>query len=88
MRKHLENADRYFELADTVVAKRIQVPAKDMFATDWACLEAVIALANRFGPGMVVTKWKGRDNYNITHAERRDRWDRPDVHAVYFTKAR
>jgi len=44
-----------------------------------------MAQALRFGPGMVVVKHDTRANFNITHAERPDLWDRPDVTVLFRT---
>jgi hypothetical protein len=43
------------------------------FRVNWKDRDAVIAYAKRLGPGQVVIKHPGRDNYNITHASRPDR---------------
>lgn len=64
----------------------MKIPASDIFGCDYTDLKQVKALADRMGPGLVVVKWKDRPNYNITHAARRDRWDRPGVKALHFTK--
>lgn len=57
-----------------------------MFASvDWKDLKSVIAAAERLGPGMLVVKHPGRDNYNITHAERRDLWFKPGVQVLHST---
>lgn len=62
-----------------------RVSARVVFGTDYTSLEAVVELAKRLGPGMVVIKHDGRNNYNITHKSRRDRWDLPYVTVVYDT---
>lgn len=52
---------------------------------NWNNLPEVIALAKKLGPGMVVIKHSDRTNYNITHAERRDRWDNPNITVLHKT---
>lgn len=39
---------------------------------NWTDKQSVIAYAKRLGKGMIVIKRPDRDNYNITHAERAD----------------
>lgn len=56
-----------------------------MGKTDWKNLESVKALARKFGTGMLVVKHDDRPNYNITHAARRDLWDKPTVKVLYKT---
>ena len=63
----------------------MRVSGKEVFKTDYCDLKQVIALANRMGPGMVVIKHDSRDNYNITHTERRDRWNIPGVVVCHRT---
>lgn len=64
---------------------KLRLPMGEVMDTDWTNAESVIALAKRFGPGMTVIKHVDRTNYNITHTERRDRWDVPGVAVVYHT---
>lgn len=52
---------------------------------DWKNLNQVKNLAKSFGPGMLVVKHDDRPNYNITHAERVDLWDKPSVKVLYRT---
>lgn len=52
---------------------------------DWTNLESVQALARKLGGGQVVVKHHDRPNYNITHASRRDLWDKPGVTVVCRT---
>lgn len=52
---------------------------------NWDNLVEVKAFADRLGPGMVVIKTAHRRNYNITHENRKDRWDRKGVTVVYRT---
>jgi len=51
--------------------------------TDYTDVNAVIALAKRFGKGMTVYKHPGRQNYNITHTSRRDLWAIPGAVVAY-----
>lgn len=46
----------------------MRVPAGQVFDCDFTDLEAVIALCKALGPGSVVVR--GKDNFNITGAER------------------
>lgn len=52
---------------------------------DWTDLHAVILFAKAMGPGMVVIQHATRHTYNITHAERKDRWDVDGVTVYYRT---
>lgn len=45
-----------------------------MNKVNWFSKESVIAYAERLGPGMTVFLHPDRDNYNITHTERVDRY--------------
>jgi len=56
---------------------------KNPFRVDWTNLEEVIAYAKGMGVGQTVFKHPDRDNYNITHTERTDRY-RPEW-VVYQT---
>lgn len=47
----------------------------DIFKMDFTDLAMVKALADQLGPGQVVYKHPNRPNYNITHAERLDRYE-------------
>ncbi len=49
------------------------------FRVDWTDLEAVKDYARQCGPGMVVIKRAERPNFNITHAERTDRYVASEV---------
>ena len=53
---------------------------------DWSDLFQVKRLARQFGRGTCVIKHAGRANYNITHHERRDQWDIPNVSLVFVVK--
>jgi hypothetical protein len=59
-----------------------------VFDTDFTNKDAVIALANKLGSGLVVIKRKGILTYNIVHEARRERWDKPGVKAIHFTSGR
>ena len=54
------------------------------FRVDWTNLDAVISYAKQLGPGMTVFKHPARDNYNITHSSRMDRY--PDSWVVFQTQ--
>ncbi|WP_292336668.1 hypothetical protein [Mesorhizobium sp.] len=41
--------------------------------------------ARKLGKGQTVFKVAGRANYNITHTERRDRWEQPGHRVVMHT---
>ncbi|WP_292553383.1 hypothetical protein [Mesorhizobium sp.] len=56
-----------------------------MSKIDWTNIVDVIGYARRLGPGQTVFKVPGRANYNITHTERRDRWDRPGYRVICHT---
>lgn len=60
---------------------RVRIPQK----INWCDLDAVIALAESFGPGHLVVKHADRDNYNITHEERTDLWFKPGVQVLHST---
>jgi hypothetical protein len=49
------------------------------FKVDWKDRDAVIAYARNLGPGMTVFKVPGRDNYNITHTSRPERYKGAEV---------
>ncbi len=64
----------------------MKVVAREVFNIDWTNLDAVKALANKFGPGMSVYKHPDRLNYNITHSTREDaERDGVKIHVVYRT---
>ncbi|MBP7109818.1 MAG: hypothetical protein KBA90_14760 [Chitinophagaceae bacterium] len=46
----------------------------NMFKLDWKNKEAVIAYAKKLGKGQTVYKHPERDNFNITHTSRTDRY--------------
>jgi hypothetical protein len=48
--------------------------AGNPYRVNWRKLEEVKAYADELGPGQVVIKVPGRDNYNITFKERTDRY--------------
>jgi hypothetical protein len=58
---------------------------------DWTNLDDVIKLANKFGKGMprhdgqTVMRTAGSKSFGLTHTERRDIWDRPNVTVLYQT---
>jgi hypothetical protein len=64
--------------------KRRKLPDRgvSLQGVDWSNKADVMGQARRLGPGMTVVKHADRPNYNITHTERRDLWDRPGVTVV------
>lgn len=56
------------------------------FKLNWKDLNEVID-ACREMPGCIVVKHEDRDNYNITHLARRDRWDLPGVEVLWPPEA-
>jgi hypothetical protein len=58
---------------------------KQLRDIDWSDIKQVQEYAKYLGKGMVVIKHATRDNYNITHASRTDRWLIPGVTTILFT---
>jgi len=54
---------------------------------DWSDLNAVIAYAKKLSThsSMTVMRKAGLKTFSITHTERRDLWDRPDVTVMHQT---
>ncbi|CRY10863.1 hypothetical protein [Yersinia enterocolitica] len=52
---------------------------------NWKDKNEVIAVAGVYGAGMVVIKIKGRDNYNIVHASRKDLYMKSGVQIIHRT---
>jgi hypothetical protein len=62
------------------------VPVADVMLVDYCDLEAVVTLANRFGPDMSVIKRKERKSYNIIHRDRESHILREGDRVVYRTQ--
>lgn len=50
----------------------MKIAMKDLKRADWNDLKQVVAIAEKFGPGMSVIRRPGRNNYNIVHTARAD----------------
>ena len=70
---------------DSVARIQARNIVRDVFNCDFSDLKAVIALAQKMGPGMVVVKHDDRAHYNITHATRPDLWDVPKCKVLHRT---